>query len=152
MNLVKRNARQSPAVRGLRTPLSSFFEDIDPLLSRVLRTDLFEQLPAANIKENDNEYLIELAAPGLSKKDFHLNIENDNLIISAEKEEEKKNEEENYTRREYNYQSFSRSFNLPLTVQSDKIEAKYEDGILRLRLPKKEEAKKQQARKEIQVS
>jgi HSP20 family protein len=92
-----------------------------------------------------------LAAPGYTKKDFHINIDEDILTISAEKKMEKKEEKERFTRREYSYETFSRSFTLPKNSVSDGLEAKYEEGILRLMVPKKVEAKAK-AKKEVLVS
>jgi HSP20 family protein len=109
-------------------------------------------VPAVNITENVNDYNISVAAPGLKKNDFHINVDGNMLTISAEKEETKEEKEgENYTRKEYNYSSFSRSFTLPQEVNREKIEASYEDGVLKLVLPKKEEVKKAVASKQIEV-
>ena len=100
-------------------------------------------LPAVNIKENKDEFQVELAAPGMSKKDFHVEVENDVLKISSKKEEkhEEKAEDGSYSRQEFSYRSFQRAFTLPKTVAADKIKAAYTDGILTLSIPKKEEAK-----------
>ncbi|RPD98738.1 Hsp20/alpha crystallin family protein [Aureibaculum marinum] len=98
--------------------------------------------PALNIKETDDTFEIELAAPGYSKKDFNVTIDGGLLNISAEKESEEKEEEENYTCREFSYESFQRSLMLPETVKSEDVKAKYENGILKFHLAKKEEAKK----------
>lgn len=98
-------------------------------------------VPDVNVREDDDNYFIDLAAPGMKKEDFNVTLDNNVLTITSEKKEEQKDEEEKYSRREYNYQSFSRSFTLPETIKEDIIEAKYEDGILKLTLPKKEEAK-----------
>ncbi|MEI6595038.1 MAG: Hsp20/alpha crystallin family protein [Bacteroidota bacterium] len=95
-------------------------------------------VPDANIIENGKDYKIELAAPGLERKDFKVEVENNILTISAEKKEEKHEENNNYKRREFSYNSFKRTFTLPENSVSDKIDAKYENGILRLSLPKKE--------------
>jgi HSP20 family protein len=95
-------------------------------------------IPDANISENDKDYTIELAAPGLEKKDFIVEVQDGVLNISAEKEEEKTEEDKNYKRREFSYDSFSRSFTLPENCVPDKIDAKYENGVLHLSLPKKE--------------
>ncbi|ELR72465.1 Small heat shock protein [Fulvivirga imtechensis AK7] len=110
-------------------------------------------MPAVNIKENKNEFEVEVAAPGMSKKDFKIELDNNTLTISYERKEDKeeKSEEGQYTRREFNYQAFRRSFTLPNTVESDKINAKYDEGILRLTIPKKEEAK-QKASRVIDIS
>ena len=95
-------------------------------------------VPNANIVENDKDFRIELAAPGLERKDFKVEVDNNVLIISAEKEEEKKEENNNFKRREFSYNSFRRSFALPENSLPDKIDAKYDSGILHLTLPKKE--------------
>ncbi|HEX5153389.1 MAG TPA: Hsp20/alpha crystallin family protein [Parafilimonas sp.] len=98
-------------------------------------------VPAVNIAENDGHYNVSLAAPGMKKDDFKINLDGNLLTISAEKEETKEEKDEHYNRREYNYSSFSRSFTLPEEVKRDKIEAKYEDGVLNVMLPKNETAK-----------
>lgn len=95
-------------------------------------------IPEANIIENGKDYKIELAAPGLEKKDFKVEVQDGVLSISAEKEEERKEEDKSFRRREFSYNSFSRSFTLPENLVTDKIDAKYENGVLRLTLPKKE--------------
>lgn len=107
------------------------------------------KVPSANVIEKNSLFQIELAAPGMKKTDFHIDIDNGQLTISSEKEEEKEEKEENYTRKEFNYSSFSRSFLLPESINTEKIKAKYQDGILKLDLPKREEAKLK--KKEIAV-
>ena len=96
-------------------------------------------MPAVNIVENEKDFKISLAVPGMKKDDLKIDVEGGMITISAEKEE--KTEDEKYNRREYNYSSFTRSFTLPDDVMKDKIEARYEDGVLELMLPKKEGAK-----------
>jgi len=96
-------------------------------------------VPAVNINETDKEFELELAAPGLKKNDFKVNIDRNVLTVSTEKEEKKEEKEKNFTRKEFSYQSFSRSFTLPESVNQDKIDAKYNDGVLKLVLPKKDE-------------
>ncbi|KPK83948.1 MAG: heat-shock protein [Bacteroides sp. SM23_62_1] len=109
-------------------------------------------LPAVNVKENDNEYLIQVAAPGMSKDDFRIDYDNGRLTISSALKEEKKEEDEKYTRREFSYQSFQRSFTVPENlVDGEKIHAKYTDGILHLTLPKREEVKPKPV-KQIKIS
>ncbi len=99
-------------------------------------------LPAVNIKENDDSFTIEVAAPGLQKDDFTIHLDRNRLVISSEKREEKNESQDKYTRREFSYQSFRRTFTLPeTTVDGDKINARYTDGILVITLPKKEEVK-----------
>ena len=99
-------------------------------------------LPSVNLKETEKGFEVELAAPGLQKDDFIIEVHNQILTISSEKKEEKeeKDEKGNYTRREFNYSSFRRSFTLPESVNTENINATYENGVLRLTLPKKEEA------------
>jgi HSP20 family protein len=108
-------------------------------------------VPEANIIDEGKDYKIELAAPGLERKDFKVEILNGILSISAEKEVEKKEEKKNYRKREFSYNSFQRSFTLPENLLVDKIDAKYENGILHVSLPKKEIAVSKPA-KQIKVS
>ena len=109
-------------------------------------------LPAVNVKENNNEFLIDVAAPGLSKDDFKINYDNGHLTISSERQDSKKEKnDEKITRREFSYQSFQRSFTVAETViDSEKISASYESGILHIALPKREEVKPKPA-KEIRI-
>ena len=105
-------------------------------------------LPAVNIKEGKDGFEVEMAAPGLEKKDFKIELNGDMLTISSEKKVEKETkEEEHFSKREFSYQSFSRTFTLPNTVDEEKINAKYQNGILKVFIPKKEEAKPKPAKK-----
>lgn len=106
-------------------------------------------VPAVNISENKNDFKISLAAPGMKKDDFKIEVDGNLLSISAERENKKEENDTKFMRTEYNYSSFSRSFTLPDGVKSDNIEAKYEDGVLKLVLPKKEEAKVMKAKSVI---
>lgn len=112
--------------------------------------DLVSQrtLPAVNIRETEGSFEVDLSSPGLNKNDFKIEVEDNQLTISYEKEETNENtgDEGNYRRREFHYSNFKRSFSLPKIVHSDKIKAKYEDGILKLTIPKKEEAKQKPTR------
>jgi HSP20 family protein len=127
-------------------------------------TDLFESLeknffnneekfegtiPAVNIKEDNDKFVLEMAAPGMKKNDFHINVEKDVLTISSEHKEEKEEKKENYARREFYYNTFSRSFNLPENINLEGIKADYKNGILNIVLPKKEETK---VSREIKIS
>ena len=103
-------------------------------------------LPKVNIKETADVFTVEMAVPGLKKSDFQLDLDNQILSISTEIKKENDSKEENYTRREFGYASFKRTFTLPESVDEEKINAKYEDGILSILLPKKEEAKQKPAR------
>ena len=107
-------------------------------------------VPAVNFTENENQYEVSLAAPGLKKEDFKIGIEGNMLTISSEKEERHEDKDKKFTRKEYNYSSFSRSFTLPDEVEREKIEAKYEDGVLKIAMPKNEDVKKSSA-KQIDV-
>ena len=107
--------------------------------------------PALNIKEKKDGFEIELAAPGFDKKDFEVSIADGCLNIMAKKTEKKEEKEENFTRKEFSYNSFEKSLMLPETVVNEKIKAKYENGILKFSLAKKEEAKKQKP-KIIEIS
>ncbi len=103
-------------------------------------------LPAVNISESETAYLLELAAPGLNKEDFKLNVQANRLVISAKKEEVKEQEEKTenavkYTRKEFSFTNFQRAFTLPKNVDISKVEAAYTNGILTVSVPKKEEEK-----------
>lgn len=135
----------------LSTRLSDMF-DFDSFFSNDWLGGLqYARVPATNIAETENAFEIELAAPGLSKKDFHIDVKDGVLEISVEKETEDKEDKKNWRRREYSYYSFNRSFTLPASVNADDIKAGYDDGILKVMVPKREEAKKTTAR-EIAVS
>ncbi|SHG18005.1 Hsp20/alpha crystallin family protein [Flagellimonas flava] len=130
MSIVKRNNLFFPA-----------------LMNDFLRPDWFGgtenwnvAAPAVNIKDNADGYELELAVPGGKKEDFKVEVENDILIISSEITSENNEEKDNYTRKEFSFTSFKRAFTLPETVDGSKIDAKYEAGVLRVSLPKKEEA------------
>ncbi len=133
------------------------FPMLSDLLEDFFSTDIFKDMPAVqssipavNIKETDKAYVIELAAPGLKKEDFEIDLDNNVLTISYQKKDEKKEEEANYTRREFFFTEFKRSFTLPETADVEKIDAKYKDGILEITIEKKDEAKVK-PRKKIQI-
>jgi len=133
------------------TFFSDFFDMERTFGTDFLEKNFFKSMPAVNIVEDENQFHVDLAVPGMNKNDFHIKVENDVLTISAEKKEEKKEQNEKFTRKEFFYGSFERSFTLPNSVASERIEGKYENGILKLAIPKKEEAKKKPV-KEIKVS
>lgn len=135
-NLIRRN--------GFTPSKSPYFDDF-------MMRDLFgwdnwsnegSSLPKVNIVETNDEFRVEMAAPGMKKEDFHVELDNDMLTIYSELTSENNDENASFTRREFSYQSFKRSFYLPNTVEADKIKARYKDGILSLEIPKKEEAKR----------
>ena len=106
------------------------------------------QVPAANIKETETDFKVELAAPGFKKEDFNISVEEDVLTISSETKKitETKDEKERYTRREFTYSSFTRSFTLPDEVKQDEITAEYNDGVLTISVPKDTEVQLAQKR------
>ena len=105
-------------------------------------SDTNTTLPAVNIKENENEFLVDVAVPGMEKEDFKIDLDNDILTISSEKTINNENSDEKYTRKEYSYLSFKRSFTLPKdVVDNDNISATYKNGELKITIPKLEEAK-----------
>ena len=135
--------------RKSNLPMWSLFDDIfdrewPSVFSQNFNTGM--SLPMVNIKETAEDYFVEMAVPGLKKSDFNIVLDNQVLSISTETEEQKDLKEDNYTRREFGYASFKRSFTLPETVDEGKIKAKYDEGILSINLPKKEEAKQKPAR------
>jgi HSP20 family protein len=133
--------------------MDDFFDN--RLWNQVLSNDQFwngkNMEPALNIMEKDGKYEIELAAPGFAKKDFNITIEDGCLNISAEKSAEKEMEEDNYTRKEFAYNSFERNLQLPENVKEEDVKAQYKDGILSFKLTKKEHVSKSKP-KVIEVS
>ena len=103
-------------------------------------------MPAVNIRETNDNFLVEVAAPGMKKSDFNISLDNNLLTISSEKQHEEETDNAGYTRKEFSYATFKRTFTLPDSVHAENITAKYDDGILRLTLPKKDEAKVKPAR------
>lgn len=133
-----RNGSSMPTVfDDFFKPWNEWFDSGSNLFNKMLT------IPAVNIIESKEDFKLDFAVPGMKKEDFHLNIEGNMLTISSEKETSKDlNHDSRYTRKEYSYSSFSRSFSLPEDVNSENIEASYHDGILHITMPKKEEAKK----------
>lgn len=144
MSLIKRNGNGLSAFPAL-------FDDL-------LGSELFNwghnnfsshntTMPSVNIYENEDDFVVEMAAPGMKKDDFKVELDGNTLTISSNKQQEQEENKKGYTRREFSYQSFRRLFILPKDVMDDdKIVAQYEDGVLRLTIPKKEEAKKKAPR------
>ena len=150
MTLVKRNG-------NLLNPLPSVFDDFfnQHLFNwnNSNFSDTNTTIPAVNIKETAENYEVEVAAPGMTKNDFKVELDGNMLTISSERINQKEeSDNERYTRKEFSYQSFQRNFTLQKNVvDTDKIQAKYENGLLRLLIPKKEEAKQKPPRL-IQIS
>jgi HSP20 family protein len=144
MSLVKRS--DWPTLGG--SLLSDFFDDERFFSSPWLRG---QHIPAVNVKETEKTFEVELAALGFTKQDLKVSVENNMLTVSAEKKQEQQSNEENYTRREFGYSSFSRSFNLPTNTTEQDVKAKYEDGILKLSISKKNH-RGDTSRKAIEIS
>jgi len=138
--LARLSERMPPVFNDFFKPWNEWFDNGGSLLGRAMN------VPAVNITEEKDEYRVSLAAPGLKKDDFKLDVDGNILTISSEKEESKEEKDKRFTRKEYSYSSFSRSFTLPEEINREKIEAKYEDGVLKISLPRKEEAKKPAAK------
>ncbi len=150
MSIIKKNDNLFPAI-------PSFFNDV---LSRDLwnwglnnNSSTNTTIPAVNIRENKDSFIVEMVAPGMKKDDFKVELDDNMLTISSEKNmQDEIKDGENYTRQEFSYQSFQRTFQLPKNVvDADKINAKYENGLLQLTIPKREEAK-QKPRRMINIS
>lgn len=154
MNICNNNLKKEEEMTTLEKPtlmphVPSFFNDFfddDTFLNK----SWFTKMPAANIVETTNNFTVEMAVPGMNKKDFHVDLENNMLTILCEKEETLTENDAHYTRREFSFNMFNRTFKLPEYVDLKDIEAKYIDGILKVMLPKKEEAKRM-TRKEIAI-
>lgn len=150
-NLVRTNGNSFSSVPSL---LNDFFTDDWFNSSLANWKSAGSSLPAVNVRETNDDYMIDVAAPGMKRENFKVELDNNILTISSEFEEkqEEKDKNENFTRREFSYQSFQRSFSLPENkVDGGKISAKYTDGILHVVVPKREEAKVKPAR-QITVS
>lgn len=144
MTLVKWNNKTNNALLpGFNDVFESIFNDTffnDRAMTRV---------PAVNISETENNYHIEMAAPGLKKEDFKMNLERNQLTISVEQAADHQDNHKNYSKREYSYSSFVRSFTLPDSADDSRIEATYTDGVLRIDIAKREEAKT--VRRQIEI-
>lgn len=136
-----------PAVR-----FGNFFDDfITRDMARFAATNQFASVPKVNVIEQKDSFTIEVAAPGLKREDFHLNIHENTLKISAAVEAEQTEQAGRYTQKEFSYEKFERSFTLPKTVDQDHITARYSEGILSINLPKLPEAIRRPSR-EIEIS
>ena len=139
-----------PKGRLLPSVFEDFFMPMDEFFDKGLWGRALN-VPAVNVIENMNEYKLAFAVPGMKKNDFKIDIDGNLLTVSAEIEEKKEEKKKEFTREEYNFSSFSRSFTLPDEVNKEKIEAVYVDGVLKLSLPKKEETKKALITKHVAV-
>lgn len=130
------------------SPFTSLFNNF--LGDDFFGNDFAQHMPAINIAEEDNHYHVELSAPGFEKQDFKMEVKDNVLIINGNHESEKEVTNKKFTRKEFNYGSFQRSFTLPETIDTDGIDASYKNGILSITLPKKEESNK--TVKEIKIA
>lgn len=128
-------------------PFDAFFNDFFEGESLPKRMGRNSFVPSANIREGEKSFNVDLAVPGMKKDDFQIEVNEDLLSIRSERKSENEEENEKFTKREFNYSSFVRSFRLPENVDAEKIEAKYQDGILRLEIPKTKEDEKSKVRK-----
>ncbi|MBT8296340.1 MAG: Hsp20/alpha crystallin family protein [Gramella sp.] len=147
MSLIKRNETNW---------LPSVFDDMfktDWLGGTTNVNSIGTSIPAVNIMESEDSFNVEVAAPGMAKDDFNIELDNDVLTISSEEKKEEESNDKNgrFTRKEFSYRSFKRAFSLPDSVDSSKISASYNNGVLEIALPKKEEAKVQ-AKRLIDIS
>ena len=140
MNLVKYDRNRPANYSGF---LNNFF---NTSLSEFLGNDFVNSTPSINIVEGKDKFIVEVASPGLEKKDFDIQIENDHLVVSATQKSTSENSIDNYTKREFNYSSFKRSFYLPETVDSSKVDASYKEGVLLITLNKKEDSIRKEPR------
>ena len=139
-SLVRFNQRHPKPV------FKSFIDDLFNINFNDFTGDFARNIPSVNVKETDDAHILELAAPGLEKEDFKVNIDKQVLTISVEKEDSSEDKTEKFTRKEFSFSSFKRTFHLPETINTSEIVAEYKSGILSVTLPKKEEAKETPAR------
>lgn len=133
---------KQPEINFLGKEFNHLFKQSDTMFpSKSFNNVAYNNLPAVNIKEVESAFQIEVAAPGLKKEDFKLSLHENRLTISAKQEEQNVEKTEKFSRQEFNYSSFQRTFTLPKNVDGEKIEASYINGILHVGLPKKEELK-----------
>lgn len=129
------NWAQPPKLTSRRNWVENFFAETDDFF-KTANWDTSFDVPAINVKDEPKFYFIEVAAPGMKKEDFKITVENGILLITSKTESMKEEKKESFLRKEFNYRNFSRSFWLPETVDANAIKAKYEDGMLKLELPK----------------
>jgi HSP20 family protein len=144
MTLIRRANNNYPVFQNW---FEDFFSPVQNYVNGVSKGSF----PAVNVAEDNDKFEIEFAVPGLSKSDFAINLDNDVLTVKSEKENPTEETNTNFTRKEFSYSGFQRSFTLPETADGEKIKAEYKDGILTVEIPKKEQAKVKPAR-EIQIA
>jgi HSP20 family protein len=139
MTLVKFQNR--PVDKSFNNFIDDFFATVPSILSNDFVTPNFRSFTPVNVKETENDYVLDVVTPGFQKEDFKINLDNNTLTISAEKKEETENQNEKFIRKEYKQQSFKRSFTIDENVDAENISAKYVNGVLTLNLAKKQEVK-----------
>ena len=150
MTLIKwKNNKPANAFDTMPSLFNDFFEGV--FNNDLMNREMMRYVPSVNIAERKDDFRIELAAPGYTREDFKVEHDNGVLTISSEKKNEKSDTDDRYTRQEFSYASFKRTFSLPEYVDADKISAEYKNGLLMLTIPKKEEAKQKPVR-EIKIS
>lgn len=149
MTLVKSNF---PWTSDLFPSFNSLWDDFFSKDAIGRRLELGTSMPAVNVSEENGQFLIDVAVPGMKKEDLKIDLDDNILTISCEKKEEKEEKEDKkVTKREFSYSSFMRSFQLPENAKKENISAEYKDGILKLKVPKAEEAKAISQRKQISI-
>ncbi len=133
-SLIRSSLLRPSILEDIMRPWNEWMDDRWPFTSHT---------PAMNVKEQDDNYEVTIAAPGLEKSDFKIDVNGALLTVSVEKDQKREEKEEGFTRREYSYSSFTRTFTLPENINKNKIDASYTNGELRLTLPKTEEARKE---------
>ncbi len=139
----------NPASKSFNNFMDGFFATVPSIFRDDFITPSFSSFTPVNVKETENEYVLEVVAPGFQKEDFKINLDNNTLTVSAEKKEEAENKNEKFIRKEYKQQSFKRSFTIDEHIDGETISAKYVNGVLTLNLAKKQEVKA--ATKEISI-
>ena len=139
MTLVTLNNR--PMQKSFNNLMDDLFATIPSILRDDFVTPPFRSFTPVNVKETENDYVLEVVAPGFQKDDFKINLDNNTLTISADKKEETENNNEKFIRKEFKQQSFSRSFTIDEKTDAENISAKYVNGVLTLNLAKKQEVK-----------
>lgn len=135
------NFKNHPVERNFNNVVDTFFTGFPSVFRDDFGTSNFKQFAPVNVKEIENGYVLEIVAPGLEKENFKIDLDRKTLTVSAEKKREDEAKTEKQLRREYNFQSFKRSFTIDENIDAENIDAKYVAGVLMLTLPKKAEVK-----------
>ena len=139
MTLVR--LQNKPVQKSFNNFMDDFFATVPSIFHDDFGASSFRSFTPVNVKETENDYVLEVVAPGFQKEDFKINLDNNTLTVSAEKKEETENQNEKFVRKEFKLQSFSRSFTIDENIDAENISAKYVNGVLTLNLAKKQEVK-----------